>query len=146
MKTTTNAIQRNYMLSKALVETLKAQAHDIEQKYMIDHCVFADENGNPPAEIWMLDDDKIFDEINSATGPVIDALGLPAAQSALRVAEDALINYGLSIVPKSIADKLRKPCFGLNGDYVHIDTRAKVLDATLKLDVTAAPTLRRAAQ
>lgn len=90
----------------------------------------------------MIDEDEVFETMMAEIGGELDALGLPEAEKALRKAEDALICYGLSTMPASYAKErklLENVCFGLNGDYVHLDKREQILDVTFRLDVRTVP-------
>lgn len=139
MKRKYNTEQRAYMMAKALVDTLNARAEQIEQKYMKERGI-VNADGETPRHIWIIDNEEVFNKANEETAPEIDALGIYEAEQLLKSAEDALINYGLSIVPTHVRNMLQRPCFGLDGDYVHVDIRAKVIETAMQLDVSTVPT------
>lgn len=135
MKNTTNRYQRNYMLAKALVDGLKDQEKAIELAYIVKHKI-VNPDGHTPTGIFDIDDGPTFDTANEAVAPEIDALEIYEAEKALWKVEDQLIEYALSIAPAKEREILRKPCFGLDGDYIHVDIREKVLGLALKLDAS----------
>lgn len=130
-----NVQQKNYAKAKALVDTLKAQAKEIEQAYIKEHNI-VNSDGTIPERIYCIEDEDVFNQANEVTAPAIDALGLYEAEKLLREAEDDLIRFGLSITPAKERKILSDRCFGRNGRYVHVDVREKVLDLAFKLDVS----------
>ena len=136
-----NKQQKAYQIAKAQLDTIKELANEIERKYIAEHNI-TNANGEVPAAIYCIDDDEAFDKANEATAPEIEALGIIAAEKALRAAEDALINYGLSIMPtvnESERETLRNYCFGLNGATLRLKIRNQVLDLAFKLDTRTVP-------
>lgn len=134
----TNIQQKNYMMAKALVDTLEAEADKIEKAYIAQHGII-NPDGIVPRKIYCIEDEAAFDQANEATAPAIDALGIYEARQLLREAEDDLIRYALSIIPAKERQVLADRCFGRNGHYVHVDVREKVIGLVFKLDVSTAP-------
>ena len=136
-----NKQQRAYMVAKAKLDTIKELANEIERKYIAEHNI-VNADGEIPTAIYCIDDDETFDKANEATAPEIEALGIVDAEKALRAAEDALINYGLSIMPTVNAaerETLRNCCFGINGATFRLKTRQQVIDLTFKLNTRTVP-------
>ena len=136
-----NKQQKAYALAKAKYEALKDAALEIEQRYIAEHNI-VNADGEIPTAIYCIDDDEIFDKANEATAPEIDALGIVEAEKTLRDAEDALINYGLSIMPTANAaerETLRNCCFGVNGATLRLKIRQQVLDLVFKLNTRTVP-------
>ena len=136
-----NKQQKAYMVAKAKLDTIKDLANEIERKYITENNI-TNANGETPTNIYCIDDDEMFDKANEATAPEIEALGIVAAEKALRDAEDALINYGLSIMPTvnaSERETLRNYCFGLNGYTFRLKIRDQVLDLAFKLNTRTVP-------
>lgn len=137
MTRTYNAQQAAYMMAKAQLEVIKEQANEIERKYIADHNI-VNPDGSIPTAVYCIDDESAFDQANEATAPAIEALGIYAAEQTFKAAEDALINYGLSIMPacyNAQRETLRNACFGLNGYTYQLKIRKGVLENALKLDV-----------
>lgn len=131
-----NKQQKAYAVAKAQLETLEAQAKEIEREYIAGHNI-ANPDGTVPAAIYCIDDEAAFDKANADTAPALDALEIWKAREALSAAEDALINYGLSIMPeahKGDREKLHSACFGLNGYAKQYNIRDKVIALTFRLD------------
>ena len=136
-----NKQQKAYMIAKANLDTIKELENEIERKYIAEHNI-TNANGEIPTAIYCIDDDEIFDKANEETAPEIEALGIIAAEKALRAAEDALINYGLSIMPTANAaerETLRNCCFGVNGATLRLKIRQQVLDLAFKLNTRTVP-------
>ena len=138
MKKTTNRIQENYIKAKALVDTLKDQAQQIEQNYIREHGII-NPNGEVPIHIWCIEDESTFDQANEAIALETEALGLYEAGKTLHDVEDNLIKFGLALAPARERKVLLERCFGLNGHYAHVDIREKCIDLALKLDVSTIP-------
>lgn len=133
MKNTTNAIQRKYMTAKAILETLEQAEKDTEVKYIADNHIINDD-GTIPSLIYCIDNEEQFDKANAEMSAIIENNGLwnkiLAARDALKVAEDNLIKYGLSLAPAKQRDILTE---AVKTNYT---TRIKVLDLALRLDVS----------
>ena len=134
VKQVMNKQQKAYAAAKAAYDALKDAEREIVRNYISKHGI-VNEDGSTPSELWMIDDDTTFEAACAEIGPLVDALGIDTAQAALEAAEDALINYGLSIVPfQRERETLRNRCFGLNGQTVLLNIREKVIDLAFRLD------------
>lgn len=76
----------------------------------------------------------MFDKANQECGKVIVEKGLDAevnkAKESLRIAEEALIAYGISIAPAAVRETLSK---GVADNY---NIREKMIDMVFRLDTT----------
>lgn len=130
---TTNKYQRNYMLAKSLLETLRLSAEETERKYIADHGII-NADGSIPERIYCIDDESVFDKANEAMGKLFEESGmqkdLNEADDTLKKAENDLIAYGLSLAPKAQRDTLTK------ASATNYTTRQKIIDLVLKLDVS----------
>ena len=133
MAKTTNKYQENYMAAKAMVETIEEMQKDIERKYIKDNDI-KDADGSTPEFIWHLMDEAIFEKANEECCQIIVDMGLEddlnEARDILKKAEDALIAYGLSLAPAGVRKTLSEEA---KKNYC---TRQKILDLTIKLDVS----------
>ena len=133
MKSTTNRYQRNYMMAKSQLETLESIANDIEHEYIKSHNI-VNGNGETPKAIFCIDDETTFDRVNVECSelPEIKANFAEqlAARETLEAAEDALVEYGLSIAPTKEREILRKSA------AKNYTTKRKIIDLVLKLDVS----------
>jgi hypothetical protein len=123
--------QKNYALAKSMLETLEAKEAEIEQIYIKEHGI-VNVDGSTPARIFMIDNEATFDKANSEVSKLIEDSGLWAkilkARDDLKVAEDELIKYGLSIAPKHEREVLTKAA------KTNYTTRRKIIDLVFKLD------------
>jgi len=136
MKRTTNKIQREYMAAKELVETLEERVKKMEQAYILSHGII-NPDGSTPTGIYCIEDDSTFNKASKEFAAEIATCGLEAernaAKNTLKIAEEKLIEYGLSLVPSGIKAILEK---GVKSDYA---ARQKLLDYILRLDVSTIP-------
>ena len=130
---TTNSVQRAYMLAKAHLQTLREQEIEIERAYIAAHGIH-NGDGTIPERVYCIDDMETFDRANEETSAEIEGSGLwadiLAAEEALKAAEDVMIAYGLSIAPADIRATLER---GVKENYT---IRLKVIDAVFHLDVS----------
>jgi hypothetical protein len=133
MKSTTNSIQRAYMVAKALVDTLEAEEQKRDHQYIIDHNI-VNPDGSIPEYVWCIDDEEAFSKANEELGKIEVESGLQdkfnVAREALKIAEEKLIKYGLSLAPTHEREVLTK---AVKENY---KVREKVLDLALRLDVS----------
>ncbi len=136
MKRTTNKIQREYMVAKALVETLEEREKEMEREYISAHGI-TNPDGTTPARIYCILDEAIFDKANEESAAEMASCGLEAeynaAKDALKAAEGRMIEYGLSLAPAGVRSTLKK---GAKDSYA---TRQKLIDLVLRLDVSTVP-------
>lgn len=133
MKKTTNKIQEHYMIAKAHLEALEDREKELEHQYIIENGI-TNPDGSIPDYIYCIEDKEVFDKANEAQAATIEASGLwqeiLAARTTLSIAEEKLIEYGLSIAPAKQREILKK---AVKENYT---TRLKVIDLVLKLDVS----------
>lgn len=133
MKKTMNAIQRRYMIAVAAYETLTFEENEIERKYIEKNNITGDD-GELVSHIWVLDDEELFDKVNAELANLPESKEnnekQNAAREELKLAENAMIEYGLSIAPAGLRDTLSK---GAKSDY---NIRKKLIDLVYKLDVS----------
>ncbi len=125
-----NRYQSEYSIAKTRVEYLETLKREVEHKY-IEQNNIKNEDGTIPKRIYMIKDEDVFHKANEVVNENSVSSDLEAAKSKLRDAEDALIDYGLTICPASVVMTLRHACFG---SYENADTRKKMIDLTFRLD------------
>ena len=133
MKRTTNKYQKAYMTAKARVQEIESRQEAIEKKFIADKGI-VNPDGSVPEFLYCMEDDAAFEKANDECAALISAAGLEtellSARSALKIAEDHLISYGLSLAPAGVRDTLEKAV------QQNAATRAKVLDLAFRLDVS----------
>lgn len=133
MKRSTNKYQKAYMTAKARVQEIESRQEAIEKKYISDNDI-VNPDGSVPEFLYCMEDDAAFEKANDECAVLIAATGLEAdllsARSALKIAEDHLIAYGLSLAPAGVRATLEKAV------QHNAATRAKVLDLAFRLDVS----------
>ena len=133
MKRTTNKYQRNYMMAKAQLETLESTSNDMEREYIKAHNI-VNENGEVPTAIYCIDTEAMFDRANAECSELTEFKSNWAeqleARETLKSAEDALVEYALSIAPAKEREILRKSA------AENYTTKRKIIDLVLKLDVS----------
>jgi oligoribonuclease (3'-5' exoribonuclease) len=138
MKRTTNKEQKTYMLAKSYLETLESQEKEIEHQYIMDNKI-VNADGAIPELIYCIDDEAMFDKANADCSRITESSGLwdeiLKARKLLKIAEENLIKYALSLAPTREKSILTKE---VSQNYT---TRLKVLDLVLKLDVSTVPSL-----
>jgi len=142
-----NKYQADYIAKKEICKALTAQCAKIERDYILSHNI-VNKDGVVPVALWLIDDDETFKKACDDIGDKLDEVGSCEAEKALKIAEDNLIRYGLSIMPvfmKKEKQILENACFGLNGYYRDIKTRVEMIDCTMKFDTSTVPAwVRRA--
>ncbi|WP_163860379.1 hypothetical protein [Paenibacillus elgii] len=127
-----NKQQETYMLAKAHLESLEQLERELEEKYIAEHNI-VNPDGSIPRASWAIDDDEICDKAMTECSKIVEESGLWAeildARKQLSAAEDLLLEYGLSMVPKKEKEVLEK---AVKEDYT---VRKKVINLVLKLDV-----------
>lgn len=128
-----NKVQKNYMMAKAGLQAYEKLARDIEKEYIIKNGIRNDDGGIP-ARVYCIDDMDIFNRANEETARIIQESGLEeiinSATDNLKVAEENLIKFALSISPAGIRETLEK---GARENYT---VRMKLIDLAFKLDVS----------
>jgi hypothetical protein len=124
-----NAVQKAYIKAQAVYETLTDQMNQLEVVFMMNH-------SRAEKHIWAIDDESVFDRLNNEFSETFkdEETVLVKARTDLRRAENDLIAYGLSIIPKkykSEADTLRSSR--------DITVRQKMIELTMNLDKRTVP-------
>ena len=130
---TMNRIQKAYAEAKAAEMAAKALIDDLETVYIKEIGILND-NGKAPVHLWCMDDEAAFDTHNERFGKQVQESGLEAdynkARENLKEAEEALVQYGLSITPAGIRETLAK------GVKENATIRNKFVDATYRLNIS----------
>jgi hypothetical protein len=127
-----NKIQRTYALTKARHDAIKADNDRREAEFCAEHG-YKTEEGNPALHIWMIDDEAIFEAANEEFCALNEQNWQEEikAREALNDAEDALIEWGLSVMPlglKKERETLRRES---ERNYT---IRKKLIDLAFRLD------------
>jgi hypothetical protein len=115
------------MVTKAAFRTLKAEMDKKER-------VFLKGKGRAEAHIWEIEDETVFDLLNEEFAALTKDVWSDyiTARDALKSAEEALIEYALSIAPAKIRETLRR------GMRV-IAFRNRLIDDVMLLDTKTVP-------
>ena len=128
-----NFQQAQYTVAKTLVETLHAEERRITNEYIAANKI-VNADGSGPKDIYDIADEEVFETVNYASATVIEETGLLdeilAAREQLKIAEEALIAYGLSLIPEKDRAILQAGC------KKNITTRNKVIDLAYHLDTS----------
>lgn len=128
-----NIVQKNYMVAKAELQTFEEMAADIEREYIVKNGIKNEDDGTP-ARVYCIDDMDVFDRASEETARIIQESGLEArinsARENLKVAEENLLKFALSIAPVGIRKILER---GARESYT---TRMKLVDYAFRLDVS----------
>lgn len=132
MKKSYNRQQKEYMETKALLETLEEEEKAAEQKYIIENNI-KNPDGSIPTRTWAIEDDELAEKAIEEFGAAFDESGLGrslvAARMAFKEAEENLLSYALSLVPAGPRAALEKGC------KTNFKIRNQVIEAAFKLDV-----------
>ena len=132
--------QRDYTLAKARFASVKEAKAQAERDYIAANSI-TNPDGDIPEALWMIDDDAMFEQALNAIGET-HGQDVIAAESLLTEAEDALIRFGLGIMPPLLAKErttLENACFGLNGSIRNYTTRQNLVETTMLLDARTIP-------
>jgi hypothetical protein len=121
-----NKIQRAYIKAKAIYEITNDQINRLEADFL------ASRSRNEK-HLYEIDDDSMFDRLNIEFSEVFkdEYAALVKARTDLKQAENDLIAYGLSIIPKKYADILRSSR--------NIKVRQKMIDLASRIDTGTVP-------
>ena len=138
MKKTTNAIQETYMIAQAQLETLEAALAEKERQYLIDQGARLADGTTPERIYCILEDEALFERMSEGFDKIIESSGewakILEARQDLKLAEAALIEWGLSITPADVRATLQEAA------KTNVTIRWEIRDLALKLDVS---TIRR---
>lgn len=127
-----NRIQKAYAVAKAHHDSIKTANDQHEAEYCAAHGYTTGE-GNPALHVWMIDDESVFETANEE----FSALHKEKydeeikAQELLTAAEDALIEWSLSILPANMqqhAETLR------NEAKWHVKVRDEMINLAFRVD------------
>ena len=131
-----NAVQLAYAEAKAANEAAAEAYDEAEQKYIQTHGI-KNEDGTTPRHIWSVEcPEDEWDAINEAAGEdpeISEAWKIRgAAEDILRTAEDALIEWSLSIIPAGLRETLEPA-------KKQYKVREKLIDLAFRLDARTVP-------
>lgn len=99
-----NTVQKNYAMAKAYSETAYEMRKEYEQKWMKEH-------GRTEKYLFTISKDDDYDRLSSEFDSDETAMQLSKdyydSIDMLKQAEDALIEYGLSVIPDELSDQIR---------------------------------------
>jgi hypothetical protein len=123
-----NRVQRNYIVSRAALEAIEAVMAEKELQFLRS-------KGRTENHVWAIEDEAVFDLLNVEFCVSIEDIDADyeAARLALRAAENALIEYALSITPDKIRETLRQ------GSNTQTAIRKKMINVVMKLDTSTVP-------
>ena len=129
---TVNQVQNRYAGAKARHDAIKATNDQREAEFCAAHS-YTTRDGNPALHVWMIDDKSIFEVANREFSALhqVDYNEEIKAQEALEAAEDALIEWSLSILPANMqqhVETLR------NEAKRRIKVRDEMIDLAFRLD------------
>ena len=127
-----NRIQQTYAIAKAHYEAIK-EANDQREVEFCTKYGYKTSEGNPAQHVWMIDDEIVFESANTEFCALNEQYGNDEieAKNTLNEAEDLLINWGLSIVPASMANE--REILHSQGMRV-LKVREKLIDLAFRLD------------
>ena len=132
-----NKQQRDYKKAAQEKQLVEMRIHALEKVFLKGSGLMS-EDGTEADRLYKIEDDDLFDrackEFETLEGVAELNEEYSRTSKALRIAEDALIEYGLSIVPVSIARTLRD---GIRNNYT---IRQKLITTTLKLNTATVKT------
>ena len=104
-----NRIQQNYAMAKARLDAIKEQQNKNEAAF-IRESGYVNDDGTVPSHLWMMDDETRFDELSEQFDSSDRNLFYKVrdAEKELKKAEDALIDFGLSVSPVEIRNTLTR--------------------------------------
>ena len=136
-----NTTQKNYTLAAAHFAAVKAEQNAAEAAYCKEHG-YTDDEGKPATAIFRIDDPVLFDCATAdfdTLHPEFEGQ-YNTARNALKAAENALIEYGLSIMPEVYKEKreaLRKAA------SERITARMELIKYVMRLDASTVPDQNR---
>jgi hypothetical protein len=119
-----NKQQKAYAIAKAAYDVALHEQRAAELEYITSNGI-KNSDGTTPRNIYSIEDDSICDKAYEDLAEYDDKRY--EAFQALTKAEDDLIEYGLSIAPKAVAETLRSVKDNLK-------YRKQIIDLTFRLD------------
>lgn len=135
-----NKEQKAYIETKKALEVLEAEEKALEEKFVKSLGV-VNEDGSVPTCTWAIDNDEIADKAIEDFSKIEEESGLWAkileAKEAHKKAEEALIQFAISLVPFA---KERETLKKAAKTYKY---RMEILNNVLRLDASTIPALLR---
>ncbi len=126
-----NIQQKIYAMAKVHLATLEERQHEIEKWYIAEHGI-VNPDGEIPSWVYAIEDMDIFEQANVDVSTIVNDIGLwdeiLDAKRILKDAEDALLVFGLSVLPPDIREKTEKII------SVNYTQRQKFIDVAFFLD------------
>ncbi len=128
----TNRQQREYKAAKANLEKLEALQSQQEYQFILDKGI-VNPDGSIPRHTYAIEDDDTADSAIEEFSAQIEKSGLWSsileAKERLKNAEEALLDYAISITPAGLHQSLKKAA-------THFKYRQEMIDTVMKLDVS----------
>lgn len=128
----TNHQQREYKAAKLNLDKLEALQSKQEYQFILDKGI-VNSDGSIPRHTWAIEDDSVADKAIEEFSAQIEKSGLWSsileAKERLKNAEEALLDYAISITPPGLHQSLRKAA-------AHFKYRQEMIDTVMKLDVS----------
>lgn len=126
-----NSQQARYITAQSLFNLIENTMKHEEEKFLNLKCV-VNPDGSVPKRLYAIDNEELFDLYNNEFASLITESGLLDeylhAKDELRQAENELIAYALSIIPKKISKNLSESA------RINCMVREKIIETVLKFD------------
>lgn len=128
-----NKYQKNYAVAKAAVQAIDEKIIEAEHDYIMAKGI-KNLDDSIPEHIYCIDENELFEKSNQEFGQIIIDMELEEqlskAKEILRRAEDAMIEYGISIAPDVLKELMSRL---VKTDY---NIRCKIIDMVFRLDAS----------
>jgi hypothetical protein len=129
----TNKAQRDYKYAKSRLDKLEAIQNEQESQYIISKGI-VNPDGSIPLRTWSIEDDSVSNAAIEEFSSIIEKSGLWSsicdAREALKVSEENLIAYAISILPAGMRSIM------IEAAATNYTSRQKMLETVLQLDVS----------
>lgn len=126
-----NVQQMEYLIAQSAAEVAEKELADAEKRYIAEHGII-NQDGTVPDRMYQIEDEDVFERACEGFDMVAERDGLfkrwQKSREDLKSAEDALLEYGLAIVPAAVSKVLREP------SAKNYRVREKMIDLVLRLD------------
>ena len=126
-----NSQQARYIAAQSLFNLMENTIKREEEKFLNLKCV-VNPDGSVPKRLYAVDNEALFDLYNNEFASLITKSGLwdeyLRAKDELKQAENELIAYALSIIPKKISKTLSESA------RINCVVREKIIETVLKFD------------
>lgn len=127
-------LQLNYRYAKANLELYERQERDFEIEFMRNKKIVNDD-GTTATKVYMIDDEKLFDEVNLEYEAAVNGCGiwgkLIKAREDFKKAENELLKMALDIIPDTMKDTKETLEEAVK---INLRIREQVIENALKLD------------